>query len=546
MTTPYPNQPPPYEGRNLYATNRALRDALLREGAAFAEDALLAWGERMGRAETFAWADAANRHAPALRALDRRGERVDEVEFHPAWHELMRLATDVGEHAAPWNAPRPGAQAARAAMYIVHGEVENGTQCPLTMTFASVPALRAFGAAAPAVAGVWLPRILAHDYDPRPLPVVQKRAALVGMGMTERQGGSDVRANRTRAERCDDGSYRITGEKWFFSAPQCDAHLVLAQAARGLSCFLVPRMLDDGTRNAIRLVRLKDKLGNRSNASSEVAFDGATALPIGDEGRGIATILVMVQHTRLDCVVGTAGLMRGAFAWALHHASHRVAFGHRLVDQPLMTSVLADLALEVEAGIALAMRLARTFDDDATDSDRALSRVLTPAAKYWLCKRGPALAAEAMEVLGGNGYVEENPLPRIYREMPVNSIWEGSGNVIALDVLRALSREGETRDALLHELAAVRGQDRRLDDHVASLERCVSAAGAEPAAARRIAQAIATAVQAALLVRHAPAPVADGFIASRIAGEPFGGAAYGTLATNIDCRAIVSRASPDE
>jgi putative acyl-CoA dehydrogenase len=293
-------------------------------------------------------------------------------------------------------------------------------------------------------------------------------------------------------------------------------------------------------------VRLKDKLGNRSNASAEVAFEGATALPIGDEGRGIATIHAMVQHTRLDCVVGTAGLMRGAFAWALHHASHRVAFGRRLIDQPLMTSVLADLALEVEAGIALAMRLARTFDADATDADRALSRVLTPAAKYWLCKRGPALAAEAMEVLGGNGYVEENPLPRIYREMPVNSIWEGSGNVIALDVLRALSREGETRDALLHELATARGQDRRLDDHLASVERCLATAGDEPAAARRIAQAIATGVQAALLVRHAPASVADGFIASRIAGEAFAGAAFGTLATNIDCRAIVARASPEE
>ena len=542
-SVPYPNQPPPYEGRNLYLANVALREAVSREGAAFAEHALASWGERMGSAETFALADAANRFPPQLRLLDRAGERVDSVEFHPAWHELMRLATSAGEHAAPWRAPRAGAQVARAATYIVHGEVENGTQCPLTMTFASVPPLRAHAAANAAIARDWLPRILAFDYDPRPLPIAQKRAALIGMGMTERQGGSDVRTNLSRATRLADGSYRVTGEKWFFSAPQCDAHLVLAHTDAGLSCFLVPRILDDGTRNAIRLVRLKDKLGNRSNASSEVEFDDALALAVGDEGRGIATILEMVQHTRLDCVIGTAGMMRGAFAWALHHASHRVAFGRRLVDQPLMTNVLADLALEVEAAIALAMRLARAFEADASEADRLLSRVLTPASKYWLCKRGPTLAAEAMEVLGGNGYVEENPLPRLYREMPVNSIWEGSGNVIALDVLRALSKEGGARETLAAELALARGHDARFDARVAALERELDAAGSDPSDARRLAQAIATTMQASLLIRHAPTAVADGFVASRLVADAFAGAAFGTLPQGVDCPAIVARAA---
>jgi putative acyl-CoA dehydrogenase len=534
------NQPSRYEGRNLYTTHAALSEALAREGAAWAEDALVAWGERMGREETFALADAANRFPPQLRALDRRGERVDTVEFHPSWHELMRLATTAGEHASPWRDPRAGAQVARAAMYIVHGEVENGTQCPLTMTYASVAALRAHAGDDSALVRVWLPRILACDYDPRPLPIAQKAAALVGMGMTERQGGSDVRTNRTRAERSVDGTYRLTGDKWFFSVPQSDAHLVLAQADAGLSCFLVPRVLDDGTRNAIRLVRLKDKLGNRSNASSEVEFHGALGHLVGEPGRGIATILDMVQHTRLDCVIGTAGMMRGAFAWALHHASERVAFGKPLVDQPLMRNVLADLALEVEAAVALAVRLARLHEADASPADRALARVLVPAAKYWVCKRGPALAAEAMEVLGGNGYIEDNPLPRLYREMPVNSIWEGSGNVIALDVLRALSRDGEAREALVASLAAARGADARLDRAVASLVPELD--NADPVAARRLAQCIATTTQAAILLEHAPASVAGGFIASRLEASSFGGAAFGTLPGSVDAAAIVQRA----
>jgi putative acyl-CoA dehydrogenase len=537
--TPFPNQPPPYEGRNLYVGDRALRESLAREGAAWAEDSLISWGERLGSAETFALAEAANRHPPQLRVLDRTGERADRVEFHPAWHELMRMATAVGEHASPWCDTRPGGHVARAAMYMLHAQVENGTQCPLTMTFAAVPALREH--ASDALASAWLPKLLAFDYDPRPLAVHAKRAALIGMGMTERQGGSDVRSNRTRAEVQADGTYRLTGHKWFFSAPQCDAHLVLAQSD-GVSCFLVPRHLDDGTRNSVRLVRLKDKLGNRSNASSEVEFDGAVGFVLGEQGRGIATILEMVRHTRLDCVLGTAGMMRGGLAWALHHASHRIVFGRPLVEQPLMTNVLADLALEVEAATVLALRLARAFEAPEGSAEHALARLLTPAAKYWVCKRGPPLAAEAMEVLGGNGYVEENPLPRLYREMPVNSIWEGSGNVIALDVLRALARDNGARDTLQAEFAAATGLDRRFDAAVEALASELDAGASDVGAARRIAQSISLVMQASLLIRHAPAAVADGFCASRLTGDRFAGAAFGTLPRRVDTVAIVARA----
>ena len=538
--TPFPNQPPPYEGRNLFTGDAALREALGREGAAWSETALVSWGERLGRPETFALADAANRHPPQLRTLDRAGNRIDSVEFHPAWHELMRMATAAGEHASPWRDARPGAQVARAAMVLLHAQVENGTQCPLTMTFAAVPALRAH--ASDTLAAAWLPKLLALDYDPRPLPLAEKRAALVGMGMTERQGGSDVRSNVTRAQPQADGTYRLTGHKWFFSAPQCDAHLVLAQL-EGVSCFLVPRQLDDGTRNALRLVRLKDKLGNRSNASSEVEFDGALGYLLGEPGRGVATILEMVRHTRLDCVLGTAGMMRGGVAWAIHHASHRTVLGRPLVEQPLMSNVLADLALEVEAATALALRLARAFDAPEGSADQALVRVLTPAAKYWVCKRGPALAAEALEVLGGNGYVEETPLPRLYREMPVNSIWEGSGNVIALDVLRALSRDNGARDVLLAELAAASGSNRHFDAAVGVLTRELGSAALDPSAARRLAQSIALAMQASLLLRHAPPAIAEGFCASRLQGDRFAGAAFGTLPRGVDAKAIVARAA---
>ncbi len=544
MSTPFPNQPPPYAGRNLYADDVALQEAVAREGAAWAHDDIARWGETLGTAETLALGEAANRHPPELRTHDAGGERLDAVDFHPAWHALMALAAEAGEHCSPWTDPGPGAQVARAAKYVLHAQTENGTQCPLTMTYASVPALRRAAAALPALHDTWLPRILARDYDPRPLPVGEKRAVLIGMGMTERQGGSDVRSNRTEATPADDGTARLTGHKWFFSAPQCDAHLVLAQDAAGLSCYLLPRFLADGTRNAVRIVRLKDKLGNRSNASSEVEFDRALAWPIGEPGRGVATILEMVQHTRLDCVLGTAGMMRAAVARAIHHARHRVAFGAALVAQPLMGNVLADLALESEAATALALRLARMFDAPEGHTDRMLARLVTPAAKYWLGKRGPPLAAEAMEVLGGNGYVEESMLPRLYREMPVNSIWEGSGNVMCLDVLRAARREPEAIAVLVDELAAARGAHRTYDTFVDELAPMLSGSPADPALARLLAQAVATALQASLLLRHAPAFVAEAFCVTRLAPTAFGGASFGLLPRGLDARAIVARALP--
>ena len=543
-SVPFPNQPPPYGDRNLYTDDVVLQEALAREGAAWAKPAVSAWGATLGRSDVLSLGDTANRHPPELHTHDARGERIDAVEFHPAWHELMRLATAAGEHCSPWAEPRPGAQVARAAHFLLHGQVENGTQCPVTMTYASVPVLRRAAAASPMLRDVWLPRILARDYDPSAQAVAAKRAALIGMGMTERQGGSDVRVNLTRAVPADDGSVRLTGHKWFFSAPQCDAHLVLALEDAGLSCFLLPRYRPDGTKNAVRINRLKDKLGNRSNASSEVEFDGALAWPIGDAGRGIATILEMVQHTRLDCVIGTSGIMRAALARAIHHIRHRMAFGHRLIDQPLMRNVVADLALEVEAATVLAMRLARAFDAAENHADRAFARIVTPAAKYWLCKRGPALAAEAMEVLGGNGYVEETMLARLYRETPVNSIWEGSGNVMCLDVLRARRREPDALAALMAELAAARGGHRDYDAFVTALEPELASPADDAWNGRLVAQKIATGVQASLLLRHAPRVVADAFCASRLALHSFAGGAFGVLPRGTDATAIIDRALP--
>ncbi len=544
--TPFPNQPPPYADRNLYTDDVALKDALVREGGAWAEDAVAEWGATLGTAAVLAHGDTANRHPPELATHDARGERIDEVRFHPAWHELMRLATTAGVHCLPWNDARPGAQVARGAMVHLHAQVENGTQCPLTMTYASVPALRRAAAALPQLERDWLPKILARDYDTRAVPVAAKRSALIGMGMTERQGGSDVRSNRTRAVPAEDGAVRLTGHKWFFSAPQCDAHLVLAQDDVGLGCFLLPRVLPDGGKNTIRINRLKDKLGNRSNASAEVEFDAALAWPIGEGGRGIATILEMVQHTRLDCVLATAGMMRAALARAIHHARHRVAFGRTLATQPLMQEVLADIALESEAATALALRLARAYDAPEGHPERALARLVTPAAKYWVCKRGPALAAEAMEALGGNGYVEESGLPRLYREMPVNSIWEGSGNVMCLDVVRAARREPDGVAALAALLDEARNVNSVYDAFVAALLRELAALADETAVARRIAQGIATAVAASLLLRNAPAPVADAYCATRLAPVAFGGGAFGaTPLRGGDAAPIVARALPD-
>jgi putative acyl-CoA dehydrogenase len=533
------NQSPPFEGRNLFATDRALQDAVAREGAPWARERLLAWGERLGHGDTFLLAARANRCTPELHTHDRFGNRIDEVAFDPAWHDLLTLAMREGEHCAPWQEPRAGAQVARAAGYLLHAEVENGTQCPLTMTFAAMPVLRRYADAFPALSGTWLPRLAGREYDARSLPVAAKTSALIGMGMTERQGGSDLRANVTRAQPSGDGSYRLTGHKWFFSAPMCDAHLVLAQAPGGLSCFFLPRFLPDGVRNAVRIERLKDKLGNRSNASSEVEFDGACAWLLGDEGRGVPVIIEMVQHTRLDCAIGSAGIIRSAVAQALHHASYRSAFGRRLIEQPLMQNVLADLVLESEAATALALRLARAFEADASERETAFARLATPAVKYWICKRAPAAVAEAVEVLGGNGYVEECALPRLYREAPLNSIWEGSGNVMCLDVLRAARREAAAVEALLSELATARGADARLDRQVALLAHALRNPETAEGEARRISAGIATALAATLLLQHGPVPTGDAYCASRLDSGYAG--ALGGLPAGVDVAALLGR-----
>lgn len=548
------NQAAPLADVNLFATDRALADALTREGAGASAAALHALGAELGSAALQEQGRLANAYPPVFRPFDRAGRRIDEVDFHPAWHALMARLIGEGVHADPWARPGPGAQVARAAKYFLFSQVENGTQCPTTMTYAVVPVMQKFAAAVPAVADDWLPKILSRDYDPTSAPAGAKRGVLLGMGMTEKQGGSDVRTNTTRAElagrsRYGD-EYRITGHKWFFSAPQCDAHLVLAQAdpgsPAGITCFFVPRWLPDGTRNAIRVQRLKDKVGNKSNASSEVEFEGATGWPVGEVGRGIPTILEMGTLTRLDCAIGSAGQIRFVVAAALHHAAQRKAFGRRLVEQPLMRNVLADLALESEAATALVLRLARAYDGRAAGDPLAdgLCRVLTPAAKYWICKRGPTVGAEAMEVLGGNGYVEDAPMGRFFRELPLNSIWEGSGNVMCLDVLRALGRTPACREALEAEFAAAKGGDARLDAHAGRLLAALRRPDVDESSARRLTEALALGVQGALLVRHAPKAVADAFCGSRLGEEAGWGRALGTLPANIDPGPLLERAMP--
>ncbi len=548
------NQAAPFENVNLFACDLALREALLREGGAAATDALHALGARLGRAEVLDLGRQANANSPRLHNFNRGGQRVDEVEFHPSWHALMTLMIEAGVHAAPWDSGLPAAQVTRAAQYLLFGQVENGAQCPVTMTYACVPALRGAGA----LADKWLPKILSRRYDPRSLPIEQKEGALIGMGMTEKQGGTDVRANTTRAAPLapgesrarfgaeGEGAWNIVGHKWFFSAPQSDAHLILAQTddagSAGLSCFLVPRFLPDGSRNAIRVQRLKDKLGNRSNASSEVEFCDAVGWLIGKVGRGIPTILEMGGHTRLDCVVGTAGIMRAALTHALNHARGRAAFGRKLAEQPLMQNVLADLALESEAATVFALRLARCFDEGADPAQALLGRILTPAGKYWLCKRGPGFGAEAMEVMGGNGYVEDGPLARLYREAPVNSIWEGSGNVMCLDLLRAFGKTPAAREALAGELALAGEANAAFNAYKARLLADLDRPQGDEYGARRLAERIVVAVQGALLLRHAPAFVADAFIGSRIAQDV--GGAYGRLGEGVDCAAILERALP--
>jgi putative acyl-CoA dehydrogenase len=534
------NQPLPLEDYNLFEQDRPLVEAVRREGAGWAEPDLAALGKLAGTPEVLCLGEDANRHPPVLRTHDRYGHRIDEVEFQPAWHRLMEISVEHGIHALPWREPRSGVHAARAAMMMVMSEVEAGHGCPISMTYAAVPALRV----QPDVAAEWEPRLTSLTYDPRLIPSQDKAGALCGMAMTEKQGGSDVRANTTHAEPLSaPGEYALTGHKWFCSAPMCDAFLVLAQAPPGLSCFLLPRVLPDGTRNAFHIQRLKDKLGNRSNASSEIELDGAWARLIGEEGRGVRTIVEMVNHTRLDCVLGSAGLIRRAVAEATHHAAHRSAFGKRLVDQPLMRNVLADLCLESEAATLLALRLARAADDAAgAEAAVPFKRLGVAAGKYWVCKSAVGVVAEALECLGGNGYVEESSLPRLYRETPLNSIWEGSGNLNALDVVRILSRSQDAAEAFFTEVDLAAGADPRLDAHVAGLKRGLGDHAELDERARRIAEHLALALQASLLVRHSPAAVADAFCGSRLGGD--GGRAHGTLPAGTDFAAIIDRHRP--
>ncbi|MGW3381556.1 acyl-CoA dehydrogenase family protein [Streptomyces albogriseolus] len=532
------NQVPPLVQYDVFGSDRALVEAVERHLTAEArEDGLAelsALGHTCGSAQVQEWGVQANENPPRLRTHDRYGHRIDEVDFHPAWHRLLGKGVSAGLTAA-WG--RPGGHVRRAAAFLMWTQVEAGNCCPLSMTHAAVPALRTD----PELAAVWEPRLTSMVYDRALRPAGQKPGALFGMGMTEKQGGSDVRANTTAARPlAEDGTYALTGHKWFCSAPMSDAFLVLAQAPGGLTCFLVPRVLEDGSRNVFALQRLKDKLGNRSNASAEVEFDGTWARRVGEEGRGVRTIIGMVAATRLDCVLGSAGLMRQAVAQAVHHCAHRAAFGGKLLDKPLMRNVLADLALESEAATTLALRLAAAYDDGG-EQERALLRIAVPAAKYWVTKRCAPVAVEAAECLGGNGYVEESGMPRLVRESPLNSVWEGAGNVQALDVLRAL-RDPATLDAYLREVGRARGADHRLDAAIKDLLTDLADLEGVEGRARRLTERLALVLQGSLLVRHAPPEVADAFCAGRLGGDA--GAAFGTLPPTLDLASVVDRARP--
>jgi putative acyl-CoA dehydrogenase len=542
------NQPPPLAPYDAWGTDLPLREAVAREGGAWAQAQLAAYGVAVGGAMA-EWGRLANAHPPVLRAFDAQGRRLDQVEFHPDYHRLMRAGIEAGVTGFAWrHAATAGAHVARAALMFLHNQADAGTSCPLTMTYACVPALRH----APALAQAWLPRIVAPEYDPRHVPAAAKAGLTVGMGMTEKQGGSDVRANTTRATPVGGDLYTLVGHKWFFSAPMCDAFLVLAQAPGGLTCFWLPRLREDGAGNGLRLQRLKDKLGDRSNASSEVEFHDALATRVGEEGRGVAMILQMVALTRQDCLIGSASLMRQALVQALHHARHRRAFGRALVEQPLMRNVLADLALESEAATALALRVARAVDATYRDagtaasgrdaSETAFARLATAIGKYWVCKRAPAFVNEAQECLGGAGYVEESPLARLYRQAPLNSIWEGSGNIQCLDVLRVLQREPGAGAAYFAELDRARGGDARLDAFVAALRADLRAPDGDEGQARRLVERMALALQACGLVLAGQDAIASAFVAHRLLDGR--GTAYGTLAKDAPVDALLERAFP--
>jgi putative acyl-CoA dehydrogenase len=530
------NQTPPLADFNPWDSDPALRAAVERAGAGWVAPRARTLGAQAGSARMQQLAADANRNPPELRTHDARGMRIDEVAYHPAYHELMALALGHGLHSLAWTETQPAAFSARAALCYLWNQLENGTACPVTMSFAARQVLRQN----PALAAQWEAKLFAPDYDPRPLPLAAKRAVTIGMAMTEKQGGSDLRANTTRAVGIDAESYLLTGHKWFCSAPMSDAFLSLAQTARGITCFLVPRFLPDGRRNRFLLQRLKDKCGNRSNASAEVEYQDTWAQRIGEEGRGIATLIEMAHLTRFDIVVASAGMMRAALVRALHHAAHRRAFGRTLREQPLMANVLADLALEWEAALLLAMRLAQAFDRTQDDRQQRFARIVTPVAKYWLCKRNPMVAAEAMECLGGNGYVEESPLARLYREAPVNGIWEGSGNVICLDVLRAVARDPHSLGAVLEEIEAVAAQDAHLARYVVEIEREFASGADLEVRARRLTQRLAIALQASLMLRHASTAAAEAYCASRLRGDAAAG--FGTLPPGTGFGAILERA----
>src|SRR5712691_6848706 len=540
------NQPPALEDYNAYEQDTVLVEALHREGASWAEEKARRLGALVGSARMATLARLANAHPPELRTHDRFGNRVDVAEFHPAYHELMALAFGAEVHSLAWTARRPGAHTARAALSYLWNLGENGIGCPTGMAYAAIPALRH----QKEMAAEWEPRILSTEYDPRLLPITQKKGVTIGMAMTEKQGGSDLRANTTRAQAIGSGGpggeYYLTGHKWFCSAPMSDGFLTLAHTGKPsvLSCFLVPRWLPDGTRNRFFIQRLKDKLGNRSNASSEIEYHQTWARMVGEEGRGIATILEMVHLTRIDFAVSSAAIMRQALTQALHHAINRRAFQRVLAEQPLMKNVLADLALEAEAAAVLTLRLARAFDESEKDeSQRLLSRIGTPVAKYWICKRTPVFVAEALECLGGNGFVEESIMPRLYREAPLNGIWEGTGNVICLDVVRAMVREPKAVPAFMAQIEDARGADRRLDAFVEALTRELADRNDVERRARRVTEMMALAFQGALLVQYSPPSVADAFCASRLAGD--WGRAFGTLPQGLAYDEIIKRTGLD-
>ncbi len=533
------NQPPPFEGVNLFETDAALKAAIVKNNGATHSTALANFGDHCGSEEAIHWSRLANKNPPQLKSFDRYGHRLDEVEFHPAYHSLMALGFEAGIASHQWQGSDAGHIRHCALMFML-GQTDGGVCCPMSMTYAASAALRNDAS----LFSEWSPRLDSCAYDPRFIPVTNKTAATIGMAMTEKQGGSDIRANTTKANATSDTDYELVGHKWFCSAPMCDAFLTLAVTDNGMTCFLVPRWRPDGTRNAFHIMQLKDKLGDRSNASSEIEYHGAYARRVGDEGRGVRTIIDMVQYTRLDCVVGSAGGMRAALAQALWHTAHRTAFQKKLIDQPAMAMVLADLTLESEAATALAFRLARGFDDaPASETEAAFIRLATPIAKYWVCKRQAGHTYEALECHGGAGFVEEGVMPRLFRQSPLNAIWEGSGNVIALDILRAIGREPESLEAVRQEIQKSRGQNTFLDQHMDGLDRWFKPGVLNEATARAFAEEMALALQATALSQTAPDYVFDGFCTARLnkADRAF---VYGAISTSVENEKIVQRAMP--